>query len=624
MIHQANWIWISDAPQPEEYAEFHLPFCYHGGKILLQIAAESDYLAELNGQTVGFSQYAGYPFEKYYDTLDLTSLCRRGENLLILTVRYEGLNSACRIDDGAGVIFALTCDEEPIVLSGGETLGGLSRRCLQHQRRHITGQLGYTSSMCTPAEPISLSPCTVQTRSCILTPRPIAKTELLPPVAGKRLPVEGEIYDLGREEAGYLTLTVRADRAAMVKIAYGEHLADGCVRWQIHGRDFSLDFHCLPGENRFTQHFVRIAGRYLQVFAPEGVTVEEIALLPALYPLTERPLPALPEPLDIAIYQTAVRTLRLCMNLHYEDCPWREQALYVLDSRNQMLAGYYAFRETEFARASLSLIGKGVRPDGMLELTYPAIHTPAIPFFSAMYPVAVWEYLEHTDDLSLPREVMSTMEGILSFLQVQIGENGLITNPPAPYWNFYEWSLGSDGAGELGNPASRPARQDLILNCAYIYSVEHFARICKQLGLSCSYDATSVKAAIRTHFWREEEGLFVAGSLQEGIYTQLGNAFALLIGLGDSRTVEALKRDGRLVPATLSMLGYVYDALLAADPCGKDFVRTDIREKWGSMLKRGATSFWETILGEADFGGAGSLCHGWSALPIYYWNIGLE
>jgi len=39
------------------------------------------------------------------------------------------------------------------------------------------------------------------------------------------------------------------------------------------------------------------------------------------------------------------------------------------------------------------------------------------------------------------------------------------------------------------------------------------------------------------------------------------------------------------------------------------------------MLDRGATTFWETIKGADDFGGAGSLCHGWSALPIYYYEI---
>jgi hypothetical protein len=36
------------------------------------------------------------------------------------------------------------------------------------------------------------------------------------------------------------------------------------------------------------------------------------------------------------------------------------------------------------------------------------------------------------------------------------------------------------------------------------------------------------------------------------------------------------------------------------------------------MLSCGATTFWETILGAEDFNGAGSLCHGWSAIPVYW------
>ena len=36
------------------------------------------------------------------------------------------------------------------------------------------------------------------------------------------------------------------------------------------------------------------------------------------------------------------------------------------------------------------------------------------------------------------------------------------------------------------------------------------------------------------------------------------------------------------------------------------------------MLDAGATTFWETELGAEDFGGAGSLCHGWSALAVHY------
>ena len=43
--------------------------------------------------------------------------------------------------------------------------------------------------------------------------------------------------------------------------------------------------------------------------------------------------------------------------------------------------------------------------------------------------------------------------------------------------------------------------------------------------------------------------------------------------------------------------------------------------KFGKMMDAGATSFWETEKGEADFGGAGSLCHGWSALPVYFYTV---
>ncbi len=64
-----------------------------------------------------------------------------------------------------------------------------------------------------------------------------------------------------------------------------------------------------------------------------------------------------------------------------------------------------------------------------------------------------------------------------------------------------------------------------------------------------------------------------------------------------------------------------YDALLSYDKNNADYILQDIRTKYGYMLSKGATTFWETIKGENDFNGAGSLCHGWSAMPIYYYHI---
>jgi hypothetical protein len=39
--------------------------------------------------------------------------------------------------------------------------------------------------------------------------------------------------------------------------------------------------------------------------------------------------------------------------------------------------------------------------------------------------------------------------------------------------------------------------------------------------------------------------------------------------------------------------------------------------KWKAMLDAGATSFWEVEEGWTAFNGLASLCHGWSAIPIY-------
>ena len=66
-----------------------------------------------------------------------------------------------------------------------------------------------------------------------------------------------------------------------------------------------------------------------------------------------------------------------------------------------------------------------------------------------------------------------------------------------------------------------------------------------------------------------------------------------------------------------AMLPFVYDALLKGQG-NEEFVLADIRKNYSYMLEHGATSFWETINGANDFNNAGSLCHGWSAMPVYY------
>lgn len=624
-------IWLTLTPQREEYAEFTESFDYTGGRLTLKIAAESDYVAYINGKVISFCSFSGYKTEKYYDEIVIDKSLEIGRNTLKIVGRYEGVNSAVRIESGAFVIYELSNEDGVLLCSGEDTHVAMSREYLSHAPRHITGQLGLSSTMISPLASVETE-ATAPERAEVISvsadfkKRPVERLLTLERQRGEGLVRDDQrkIYDLSRETVGYLYLRVKCSSPCKVKVAYGEHLADGCVRYLIGGRDFSLDFICGEGENYFEQYFVRVACRYLEVFS-DGADAEivEIGLIPVMYPNKRRENRF--EGIIGRIYDVSVRTLELCMHTHYEDCPWREQALYVLDSRNQMLCGYYAFEGSDFQRANLLFMSKGLRSDGMLELTYPAVNTPAIPFFSVMYPVSVWEYVRHTGDTSIISEVCDTMLGIMKNVKSRIDESGLIENFPSPYWNFYEWSHGSNGHGELGRAHVSLSKHDLILNCAYIYSAERLSELLSYVGEEFDFECDRIRENIKRVFYNEDRGLFRSTDKGEELYTELGNAFACLVGAGDEKCAKAIRdniihKEGNLIPATLSMLGYVYDALLSEDRGNAELVINDIKEKYGYMLDCGATSFWETINGESDFANAGSLCHGWSAMPIYYFE----
>ena len=69
---------------------------------------------------------------------------------------------------------------------------------------------------------------------------------------------------------------------------------------------------------------------------------------------------------------------------------------------------------------------------------------------------------------------------------------------------------------------------------------------------------------------------------------------------------------------SLSMKCIKFDAMLSIDEKYRENIIAEIRETYKYMLDQGATSVWEVIEGDYAFGNAGSLCHGWSSVPVLY------
>lgn len=691
MIHKANWIWADVPLQKNQYADFLCEFWVETplSDARLQICVDSEYAAWLNGEFVGCGQYNDYPEDRHYDTIPVYALLKPGKNRLCITAYYQGETSMQYFVGGRGLCFALQNGSQT-VLSNKDVLSALSATYTSGEIYKTTEQLGYGYIYSEPGEDDwktvkNIPPRFKQSVLChspdSLQPRPIEKLQIQEPVHTKIIaqgymicketgetPAEqiGMDYlsycgfekmfsgaktmqpaavlkeyredgvwivvDLGREETGYFQLEMEADSAGQLNIAYGEHLQDLRVRAKIEQRNFADIYICKAGRQRFTQYFRRIAGRYIQIHfsGMSAFKLYYVGILPAAYPLKTAGTFHCSDMLHNKIYEVSLHTLKNCMHEHYEDCPWREQALYASDSRNQMLCGYYAFGEFVFARESLKLLGKGIQDDGFQRICAPTDLALRIPSFTMLWFLAVKEYTEYSGDDFFIRTMWDQMEDMIR--KYFSNMKGDIPRYPLgeEFWHFYEWSKGYDGYDKYRELRYADGFVDGM------YFVFLYLALQSMLQLGKIYDkqkfcqtytpiAEKLQSTINNLFWDTERGLY-ASYINQGKkehYGELMQVMAMYTGAAGKERRDKLCRtlyqDNIPLDSyiTLSYTIYKYDVLFSAGKEYQQYIFDEIAQKWGGMLFQGATSFWETEGGEADFNAAGSLCHGWSGLPVY-------
>lgn len=432
------------------------------------------------------------------------------------------------------------------------------------------------------------------------------------------------VVDFGQQEVGYMELEIDAPDGTLLDIGYGEHLDDLRVRTLIGGRNFAARYICREGRQYFTHFFQRWAGRYLAIHVHTGTfTLHRFRLRRRNYPVVNRGQLETGNPLQHRILDVARRTLTLCMHEHYEDTPWREQALYANDARTQALCGYYAFGETAFPASSFSLLGRGLRADGLLELTAPARPRVTIPSFTLVWMLAVRDHYLYSGDDSLARAFLPQIQSMLTRLLAE-RRNGLLPlRREKEIWHFYDWS--GNMSGYSAEQLEKGLEADAPLNCFLILALEATREMLnwcgEEGGDALDAAAGEIRQVVAERFWDADAGAFRTHE-GEPRFTELTQALAVLAGVGSEAMRESVlhrmsRKDSGLAPAGLSQSLYTFQARMTRKELFGAGVLADIEEIWGTMLNAGATSFWETIHGASDFSNAGSLCHAWSAVPLY-------
>ena len=678
VFEQSQWIWLKES-QINQYADFVCEFSAEEAENLaLRISADTDYAVFINGVYIYSGQYPDYPHYKVYDTFQIGTYCKRGKNRLAILCRYAGEDSSTYLTAAAGLLFEVLCGNKVIAASGEEILSRQDRCYRSGRIENISPQLGHTFAYDACQEDgwiqrdcEGFEKSAVVLKKCDLVPRPVSRLQHIEGEAkvcaqgeyidGTQSPVPAEritqaflkplpigenralpskegltlqssrdgvyfVADMGEETAGFAVLDLEVPQDAQVYVGFGEHLHDLRVRAKIGLRNFAFAYRAKQGRHSFCGIMRRLGCRYLQIHvAAPRATLYDCRILRTVYPVTPIPF-AIQDGLRRKIYENGVRTLVNCMHEHYEDCPWREQALYAMDSRNQMLFGAYVFQDNEdYARANLRLMMHGMREDGLLALCFPAGIAITIPSFSLYFVFAVSEYFERTGDAAFVREAYPALQKIMQTFLHKKDETGLIPIfTEKEYWNFYEWRPGLDG-GNTFRDDILPLRYDSCLNLLYVIALQKMQPIYRLLGegeAENAAEAEEIRRAIAAHFYDAERGIFVT-SLQDGVREGgcvLAQALAVAAYCLPEKAealCEKIKSGEGLVPATLANKPWVYDVLLQTSQNNLPFVLRDIETVYGQMSVCGDTTLYETEKGADDFDLAGSLCHGWSAVACY-------
>lgn len=685
-------VWGQNRTEPNQYVAFRETFVLSAlpKTAFLRIRVENRYSATLNGRWLPAQQYADFTEHPVYEEVPLDSAWFvLGENRFSLLGYCQNEDSLTYRRGEPSAQYELLCDGAVVAASGAQTMctdqtGFVSGAGVEK----LTGQLSYSfrydeaagergAQAYAPAVVLPQNPAAYRLRP--IPPLQVGAPQTATVVAqgtfgqadeeqsgmrmyraslrhvpfdelaagkNRTLPAEEGIVfsareddgifvvlDLGRESVGYLTLDVETDVACRVDGGIGEHLEDLRVRTYVGHRNFAFSIEKKAGRLRLEWPIKRFGCRYLQLhIATDRVTLYSASLRPTNYPVQADRMPQGLNSLQQRIYQIAVETLKCCMHEHYEDCPWREQALYAMDSRNQMLFGYLAFGETAMPRESLRLLSQGQRKEGVLELTSPG-HTgtgACIPSFSLIWVLALQEYVRETGDVAFAREMEPAMQGIFSFFDEW--RQGALVCLPVGYWNFYEWAPNLDGHGSAECKAAREGKADAPLNCFYALALRAAASLEQSMGhteQSAAYLSrlSALKEQFRRSFYSEEHRAFCLGHGAAGddaCFPELVQSLAVLAELFENEEQEAsvCRRllDGEFSPTvTLSHRAFFYQALLRF-PHLRDEVLADVEKHWAPMVYAGTTTFWETEDGACAFHDAGSLCHGWSAAPIYVYH----
>jgi len=429
------------------------------------------------------------------------------------------------------------------------------------------------------------------------------------------------LYDLGEQNVGYYALDLVADAGVGVDVFSLEYITpDGRLQHSINNRN-GMRYITRQGVNEFTS-LKRRSGRYVFLTLrnqKSPVRIRNFRLIESTYPLDYVGSFACSDARLDRIWDISARTLKLCMEDTFTDCPLYEQTHWVGDARNESLLAYPVFGTTDIARRCIRISAQSLERYPIAGCQTPSSWDVLIPAWSFLWGISVWDYYWYTGDAEAVREFWPAVIRNLQGAERYVNEQDLFS---APFWNFFDWTpIDSNQKTVLHNSMFVVGAIDAALKLGQVlddHSHDAWLQSLRQRlvrGVNRLWDAD--KQAY-------PDSLRGDGSVSPST-CQHTSFLAVLYDILESPNRAAAQRNLQSPPEGMVRVGSPFAALYQFEALEKwgleDEIIQEIYRNYLPMLEAGATTVWESFPSGTTGGGqfpTRSHCHAWSSAPNYF------
>lgn len=435
---------------------------------------------------------------------------------------------------------------------------------------------------------------------------------------------EGDIelvYDLGEQSVGYYDLDLLAGEGVEVDLFSVEHITTRGEIQHTWGNRNGMRYITRAGANRFTS-LKRRAGRYLYVTLRnlrQPLHIRKLQLVESTYPVDQQGWFDCSDSRLSRIWEISARTLKLCMEDTFTDCPLYEQTLWVGDARNEAVFAFDVFGAHDLARRCLRLTAQSLERYPIAGCQVPSSWDTLLPAWSFLWGIAVWDYYQASADLGFLAELWPAVLRNLQGASGLLDERGLFSGP---FWNMFDWSGSDDGHNTvLHNSLLLVGAIGAALKCAGVLG--------ETAHVGWLEEFRERLAAAANRLWDAQRAVYPDSVRNDGTLSPSASLHGLFLALlydvlPPSEAPAALEK---LLhpPADLVQVGspfammYYYETLEKYDQ--QQAIMSSIYANYLPMLEAGATTVWEVFPTSrdrpADFP-TRSHCHAWSSAPLHF------